>query len=122
MANVQSLSREMEQCIQNCLDCYRICLETISYCLEKGGKEAEPAHVRLLLDCVEICRTSAGFMIRRSDLHPETCAACAVVCEACAEACEAFRGDAQMTACAEVCRRCAESCRRMAGTERRKAA
>ena len=29
--------------------------------------------VRLLLDCAEICRTSADFMIRGSELHPHIC-------------------------------------------------
>ena len=80
------MSPEMQQCIQNCMECHRICLETVPHCLQMGGKHAEAAHIRLLLDCAEICQTSANFMIRGSDLHTRTCAVCAEVCERCAEA------------------------------------
>ena len=75
---------------------------------------AEAAHVRLLLDCAEICQTSANFMLRGSDLHMRTCAVCAEVCQRCAESCERMGDDTQMRACAEECRRCADSCHRMA--------
>jgi hypothetical protein len=107
--------RSMQECIQNCLDCHRVCLELVSHCLKMGGKHAEPDHIRLLLDCAQICATSADFMIRGSDLHALTCGACAEVCARCADDCERMaEGDEPMTRCAEVCRRCAESCRRMA--------
>jgi len=79
-----------------------------------GGQHAEPQHIGLLLDCAEICQTSANFMLRGSDRHMRTCAVCAEVCEQCAQDCERMGDDAQMRACAEVCRRCADSCRRMA--------
>lgn len=108
------MSEEMQQCVQACLDCHRICLETVTYCLQMGGEHADPAHIRLLLDCAEICQTSANFMLRGSELHGPTCAVCAEVCERCAQSCERMGDDAQMKACAEVCRRCAESCTRMA--------
>ena len=120
--HIQQMDKEMERCIQNCLACYRICLETINYCLEKGGRHAEPGHIRLLLDCAEVCQTSAGFLIRQSDLHSNVCEICAEICEICAEDCAEFSSDVQMAACAEACRRCAESCRRMSGTQGRKAA
>lgn len=108
-------NQSMLQCIENCLECYGICLAAITYCLEKGGEHAEAKHVRLLLDCAEICQTSANFMIRGSALHPITCGACAEICARCAEDCERMTDDEQMRKCAEACRRCAESCRQMAG-------
>lgn len=105
----------MQQCIANCTDCHRICVETVAHCLRMGGKHADAAHIGLLLDCAQICATSADFMLRGSPLHGHTCAACAVVCERCAEDCERLDpGDAHMQACADMCRRCAESCRAMA--------
>jgi hypothetical protein len=107
-------SPQMQTCIDDCLDCHSICLETVNHCLQMGGKHAGPRHIRLLLDCAEVCQTSANFMLRNSDLHRQVCGVCADVCIACAESCEQFRDDAQMMACAEVCRRCAESCREMA--------
>ena len=107
----------MEECIKNCLDCHHICLETaMNHCLETGGKHTEPAHFRLMINCAEICQTSANFMIRGSDLHTETCRACAEVCERCADDCERLAADdPHMEKCAEACRRCAKSCAQMAG-------
>ena len=108
----------MQQCIEECLNCHRTCVETMQHCLEKGGKHAKAEHIRTLLDCAQICATSADFMLRGSDLHVHTCAACAAVCEACAKSCEEIADDAEMKRCADVCRRCAASCREMAGTRR----
>jgi hypothetical protein len=108
------ISEAMRDCIRNCTECHNICLETAAYCLQMGGKHAEAAHVRLLLDCAEICQTSANFMLRGSDLHGRTCAVCAEVCERCGQDCDQFGDDAQMRACAELCYHCAESCRQLA--------
>ena len=110
-----SITSEMQQCIDECTRCHNICLAAVSHCLELGGKHADPAHIRLLLDCADICQTSANFMLRGSDLHQRTCAVCAEVCRACAEDCERMAGgDQLMKDCAEQCRRCAETCERMA--------
>lgn len=120
MAEIDDLDEEedmemmMEECIANCLECHQTCLETIQYCLEKGGTHAEAAHIRLLMDCAAICETSAGFMIRQSELHMRTCSVCAEVCARCAESCESFVDDEGMERCAEICRTCSESCAEMA--------
>jgi len=98
----------------DCLDCHTMCLETVSHCLQMGGKHADPHHIGLLLDCAEICQTSANFMLRQSSMHGRTCGVCAEVCLACAEDCEKFKDDEQMMACAEMCRQCASSCEEMA--------
>lgn len=107
-------SEQMLVCIQNCQDCARACTQTLAYCLGQGGRHAEPGHVRLMLDCAEICHTSANFMLRGSDLHGHTCAACAAVCLRCAEDCDRMADDLRMKACADTCRHCAESCAAMA--------
>ena len=57
-------SEPMLVCIQNCQDCHRACLQTLTYCMKQGGRHAEPEHLRLLMDCADICLTSAAFMIR----------------------------------------------------------
>jgi hypothetical protein len=114
---VQSqLPADVRECAELCEDCHRICIETAAHCLAAGGKHSEARHVRLLLDCAEICQTSANFMARGSDLHHHTCAACAEVCDRCAESCERIGDDETMRQCADLCRRCADSCRRMSGT------
>ena len=109
-----AMTRAMTECIDNCLACAKSCLETARHCLEKGGEHAAAAHVTTLLDCAEICETSANFMSRGSALHPKVCQVCAEACERCAEACEKFPDDEVMRRCAEICRRCAASCRDMA--------
>lgn len=102
----------MRQCIEECQRCASVCLSTAAnHCLEMGGKHVEPVHYRTMLDCAEICETSAHFMLRNSHLHRHTCRACAEVCAACADSCERV-GD--MPECVDTCRRCAESCQRMA--------
>lgn len=100
----------LRECAQHCLNCYRICLDTVtSHCLERGGDHAEPRHVRLMLDCAELCRTAADFVIRHSEVHGQICRLCAQLCERCASECDAFADD-RMRACAELCRECAASC------------
>ena len=110
-----TMNAEMEQCNQNCLDCHRSCEQTAAYCTQMGGKHADPAHITLLLDCAQICETSADFMIRQSAQHKSVCRVCAEVCRACAKSCEALGNDEMMKKCADMCRQCAESCAQMAG-------
>ena len=134
----------MQECIENCTRCHNVCLETFNYSLWLGGRYNESVHLRLLLDCADICRTSADFMLRGSDLHRKTCETCAIVCENCAQDCERYtttgegsgapmskhsgppqvnKGnvDEQMKYCAEVCRQCAKTCKEMASMPMAKA-
>jgi Domain of Unknown Function (DUF326) len=111
----QNITEDMQRCIVLCRECHDVCLRMVAHCLRKGGRHAEPSHIRLLLDCVQICETSADFMVRGSDLHAATCGACAEVCASCAEDCERLGDDEMMRYCAQLCRRCAEICHKMAG-------
>jgi hypothetical protein len=105
----------MQECIDNCTACHQSCLALVPHCLGMGGEHASPDHIRLLLDCANICATSADFMLRGSPFHNRTCGVCAEVCQRCAEDCERIaNSDQMMLECAEICRRCAESCRAMA--------
>ena len=105
-------SAEMTACIQACLDCYRHCQHTaLTHCLEMGGAHVEPKHFRLMMDCAEICRTSAAMMINDSPYHVESCRLCAQICRDCAESCRRV-GD--MDECVRACEQCADSCEAMA--------
>ncbi|GEO41903.1 hypothetical protein GGE65_005805 [Skermanella aerolata] len=105
----------MDECIRNCTECHTICMKTVTHCLGVGGKHADQGHIRMLLDCAQICATSADFMTRGSPLHRLTCGACAEICQQCANDCERMAGgDQQMLQCVEMCRRCSASCRDMA--------
>lgn len=108
-------AKEMEQCIEDCMDCHSICMETTIYCMEKGGKYADPKLMRMLRDCSEMCQTTANFMLRGSPMCSRMCSMCAEICMECADMCGQFKGDKMMTSCADVCRRCAKSCEMMAG-------
>ncbi len=105
---------EMQECIRECTECHQTCLSTIPHCLHKGGAHSDPDHIRLMIDCAQICQTSADFMLRGSSLHTETCRACAEICERCAQDCDRIADDDMMRTCAQACHRCAESCRHMA--------
>ena len=103
----------MHKAIELCWSCRDTCQSLLfTYCLQHGHNA--PDHVRIMVDCIQICQASADFMTRNSPLHAAVCRACAQVCDACANSCEAF-DDPEMKSCAEICRRCAESCRKMAG-------
>lgn len=108
----------LQACIEECLNCHVACTTTAQYCLSQGGAHADPDHVGLLLDCAEICQTSANFMLRGSPYHPIVCLACAELCRACEESCRSVDpDDEQMRLCAESCATCAEHCERMAETD-----
>ncbi len=103
----------MQQCIENCQTCHATCLQMLSqHCLEVGGKHVEPTHFRLMLDCAQICATSADFMLRGSAHHTHICRECAEICAKCADSCEQVGG---MEECVRACRACAESCSEMGG-------
>ena len=111
----QERSQEMQACVDNCEKCHDVCLETIFHCLEMGGKHADAGHIRLLMDCSQICETNEDFMVRASEYSPQVCGVCADICDACAKSCESLADGADfMQRCADICRKCAESCRRMA--------
>ena len=108
---------EIGKCIELCQDCHALCTQTVGHCLKLGGRHAAPDHIRMLLDCAEICETTAQYLLRGSSLHERMCGLCAEVCGQCADNCAQVAGDDQMVKqCAEMCRRCAGSCERMAST------
>jgi len=105
-------SEEMQRCIRECQNCHSVCVSMLANdCLSRGGKHLEATHVRTMLDCAQICATSADFMLRSSELHYLVCDACAKICTECARSCEELGG---MQECVDSCRRCAETCRHMA--------
>lgn len=106
---------EMQKCIQLCRDCHAMCTQTIAHCLKLGGRHATPDHIRLMVDCAQMCATSADYMLRESPFHDRICGLCSELCKQCGKACEQVAGEDRMVKqCAEMCQRCASSCERMA--------
>lgn len=106
-------SDEVRECLKDSVECYQICVETTTRCLNMGGKHAGLEHINLLMDCARICNINADFMLRNSTYYPQTCGITGDICDECADTCDRFDDDF-MKECASVCRRCAESCREMA--------
>lgn len=98
------------------MQCHAVCQHTAHHCLQSGGECARPEHVRLLLDCAEVCQTCVNFLLRGSEVYHLISDLCAEVCERCAETSYRY-GDETMTACAEMCRECAAVCRRLEPAE-----
>lgn len=110
------IDQDIARCIDDCVACWRSCNTAINgHCLETGGDHLRPEHVRVMVDCAEICRTCADFLMRQSPHGELICEPCARICARCAEEC-ARLDDPHMRDCAEVCRRCAASCRDMVGS------
>lgn len=112
------MSPSRTDCHATCQHCHEVCVESFLHCIDRGGEHAQPALLRALLDCAEICETSAHFLFRESDLHAATCRACAEICDRCAEECERIGAEHEtVRVCGEICRACARSCREMARAE-----
>ena len=104
--------QNLQACIDACNHCHRTCLQmAMNHCLESGGKHVEADHLRLMMNCAEICQTSLNFMLSGSRFSPRVCGVCAEICDACAKSCEQLDG---MEECVQACRQCAEHCRKMA--------
>ncbi len=100
-------------CVQDCLECHRICFQTaMNYCLERGGSHTMPAHFRLMMNCADISKTTASFLMSESEWDFQIRSLCTEICEACAHSCEQAGG---MDECVAACRRCAKSCRQVEG-------
>ena len=110
-----TLDKEVQKCVDACIRCYEVCTTTATYCMQQGGMHAELTQLLALLDCAEMCRVSANFMLRGSASHLSTCALCQEICTTCAESCEQIPEDDVLRRCAEECRACAEACERMTG-------
>lgn len=106
------LPTDLQRCIEECLDCHRMCLTMASqHCLVRGGAHVAPEHFRLMMACAEMCRAAAAVMMIGTDRMSGVCAVCADICDACAESCADLDG---MGPCVEACKRCADTCRAMA--------
>ena len=104
---------EIQQCIEECLNCHAACTMTAQYALGEGGDKADPGLVGVLLDCAEICQAAVRAMVRGGEMAAAICRACAELCEACAAECEKHDHE-HCKLCAQMCRECAADCRHAA--------
>ncbi|MBA2404621.1 MAG: four-helix bundle copper-binding protein [Bdellovibrionales bacterium] len=111
---INRLSKNMEEAIQNALECGRVATFCLQHCLSMGGKHGEQRHITLLKECSDITKIAISFMIENSDFSHDICGICARICDACADSCHDLDPhDSVMEDCIIACRKCADSCRNM---------
>lgn len=96
-----------------CLRAHEACEAAVTQVL-RGDDGAVDERVGTLLDCADVCRTTARHIRHGSPLVRGTAGVAAELCERAAEACTALAGVPVMAAYAEACRRTAACCRRVA--------
>lgn len=104
---------EMQDAIGACMKTYSQCEQTMTHCLQQGGRYVDRSLMAVLMDCSDMTRVCADMMIRQSPMAMEMAKMCAQVASKCADACMAMSDDQMMQRCAEACRACAEACRAM---------
>jgi hypothetical protein len=113
------LTRETEEAIQDCLECHRVCVRTFGHllALEPDAELATPEQLNLLVDCADICRMAADYMMRFSEFNVRAADLCCEICRRCQQLCELPSGeDPVVLECVSACARCANSCKRVHAT------
>ena len=54
MMMTKSMTNEMQICVNACMECHKMCLETMTYCMTKGGKYMDITMMTMLRDCAEM--------------------------------------------------------------------
>jgi hypothetical protein len=106
--------KDLRRAFVACLRAHETCEETVTHALRAEATHADDERIGVLLDCADVCRTTARLIRRGSPLVRGTAGVCVELCERAAETCAAVAGDPVMAACAETCRRCATWCRWLA--------
>ena len=96
-----------------CLRAHEACEAAVGQVL-RSDDGAVDERIGALLDCADVCRTTARQIRHGSPLLRGTAGVAAELCERAAEACAALAGKPAMQGYAEVCRRGAACCRRLA--------
>ena len=109
---MNQLSHKVRETMQALQHCHATChAMAMTHCLETGGEHARPQHLRLMLDCADICALTADALGRKSQFHNRLAQLCAEVCETCEQDCAALGG---MEGCVTACRDCARLCSEVA--------
>jgi hypothetical protein len=69
MATGHMHAEVMARATRDVLECWRVCEETVSYCLHRGGRHVEAEHLKLMIDCAEICGACGGIHAARVAVH-----------------------------------------------------
>jgi hypothetical protein len=108
-------NQDAGDCADLCHACHRACVDAMMYSLGRGGAFADPDHIRLLADCIQLTAATADFLLRESPIAGAVCGVCAEACDACATECETYNDERPLSLCARLCRRCAAACQGLSG-------
>ena len=111
LQQIQHLSDEMQECVDNCFEAAQACEWCADACLDEDMDMSRC--IRLCRDVADLTTMHARFMVRNSGYHAELAAICADACEECREECEQHDHD-HCQLCADVLAECEETCRSMA--------
>jgi len=95
-----------------CLRAHQACEDAVTQALRGDGAVDE--RVGTLLDCADVCRTTARYIRYGSPLLRGTAGVAAELCARAAEACAAVAAVPAMASHAEALRRAAACCQRVA--------
>ena len=71
------VERDAEECIQNCFESYRGCLEMTVYCIEQGGEYVSGELLSSLQTCARLCQATVELLVTDSELYAPACEVCA---------------------------------------------
>ncbi len=107
--DAEILQNQIDDCTQDCLNCHTVCYDAAMRIIQ-GGERRRAEHISSMLNCAELCLTTAHFLLSNSLFYTAICQVCADVCTRCKELC-ASMGEGES---ANACQACAESCRQLA--------
>lgn len=102
-------AHRFDSCIAALNACAHACDHCAVACLQESDPHTMARCIALDMDCAQLCRLTAGYLARSSELSAELCKLCARACKACAEECSLHSMD-HCRRCAQACRECAEAC------------
>jgi hypothetical protein len=68
------------------------------------GEVEDPELLACIVDCVDLCTTTASFIVRGSEHADDLREVCAELAKCVEESCEEYGDDEVLTACADACR------------------
>lgn len=101
----------IQQCIEACKACEVACRECAFGCLQEKDVSALRNCIQNDLECARICATTVDLLIMDSRFRTEIIELCIASCKVCQSECEkhAVHMD-HCKDCAAACERCAEAC------------
>lgn len=97
-------------CITSCEKCRAACIRAVTQSLELGGEYARREHIRLLLDCAEICQVSVNFLLRGS---PSAGYFCSIGGRLCDRYVRNYKGLGGLDECVVACENAAVLCHKL---------